>query len=316
MDQPWLSAIVPSHNGEQWLAAALQSVADQREHGIEVILVDSSDAEESLTIAARFADRLNLRAFRRPDLLPWTAKTNFGVALARAEWICMLHQDDLWLPGRSTALRRWLRQQSDGVMHLHPAHIIDGRGRKLGIWRCPLPAGAAPVPTELVFNRLLVQEFIAIPAPTIRRDAFAGVGGLDNTLQQTADWDLYLKLCQTGNIYYHSEPLACFRIHENSQTMLNSRKLCDYRNQLETVLARHIDRASPATKKQVQRLAAASLDINMALAAANAGNSTELWKALASLLGLGPWGMYRYFYYSRIIERALPRLRLRLAGGL
>ena len=39
MSVPWLSVIVPSYNGERWLAAALQSVADQRDTGIEVILI-------------------------------------------------------------------------------------------------------------------------------------------------------------------------------------------------------------------------------------------------------------------------------------
>ena len=31
---------------------------------------------------------------------------------------------------------------------------------------------------------------------------------------------------------------------------------------------------------------------------------------------LGPRGLYRYLYDSRIVERAYPRLRARLAGGL
>ena len=80
MDQPWLSVIVPSHNGERWLAAALHSVLEQNEPGIEVILIDSSDAGTSLAIAEDFSGKLEIRIQRRPDLLPWTAKTNVAVA--------------------------------------------------------------------------------------------------------------------------------------------------------------------------------------------------------------------------------------------
>src|SRR5687767_7581862 len=98
--RPWLSVIVPSHNGERWLAAALQSVVAQRDGGIEVIVIDSSDAGDSLEIVDRFSDRLAIRAYRRPDLRSWMAKTNFGVGIAQADWICTLHQDDLWLPDR------------------------------------------------------------------------------------------------------------------------------------------------------------------------------------------------------------------------
>ena len=32
------------------------------------------------------------------------AKTNFGAEQAKGNWICMLHQDDLWLANRSAEL--------------------------------------------------------------------------------------------------------------------------------------------------------------------------------------------------------------------
>src|SRR5947208_1496856 len=118
--KPWLSVIVPSHNGERWLAAALQSVVDQKDRGIEVIVIDGSETDASLDIVDSFSDKLFIRAERRPDLRAWTAKTNFGVQQARADRVCILHQDDLWLQKRCAEIRKWLSTQADGVMHLHP----------------------------------------------------------------------------------------------------------------------------------------------------------------------------------------------------
>ncbi len=316
MRNPWLSVIMPSHNGERWLAAALQSVVDQGESGIEVIFVDSSASEASLQIAASFAGKLEIRTYRRLDLVPWPAKTNFGVAEARGEWICILHVDDLWLPGRSRALRAWLSGQCGGVLHLHPAYIVDGEGKKLGIWRCPLPQSKAAVSPQIMLERLLLQNFVPVPAATIRRETFLEVGGMDEALWHTADWDLYLKLAAAGTVYYHPQPLARYRIHGNSLGALGSRNLGDFRDQLETVLDRHIEKLSGASRKAVLRLASASIEMNTALAAANAGRPLALVKAFASILKLGPLGIYRYFYYSRIIDRALPRLRARLAGKI
>src|SRR6266487_4494768 len=98
MATPWLSVIVPSHNGERWLGAALESLVDRNEPGIEVIVIDSSATDESLQIVHSFSDRLDIRAERRLDLLPWTEKTNYGVGQARGDRICIIHQDDFWLP--------------------------------------------------------------------------------------------------------------------------------------------------------------------------------------------------------------------------
>jgi glycosyltransferase involved in cell wall biosynthesis len=311
-ETPWLSVLVPSHNGERWLAAALQSVLDQNAPGIEVVLLDSSATSASLEIAEGFAGRLHIRIERRPDLVPWPAKINAGAAMARAPWICMLHQDDLWAPGRGAALRRWLSGQPNAVMHLHPAYIIDGAGKRLGLWRCPLPAGHSPA--QMLLERLLVQNFIAIPAPVIQRDAYLQVGGMDERLWYTADWDLYLKLLLAGAIYYHPEPLACFRIHGNSLTVSGSHTIDDFRSQMEIVRDRYIGRLAIG-REDALRIATVSIDLNVALAAAGNGKPGELLPALARLVALGPRKIGRYFRDSRIVERILPRLRARLAGS-
>lgn len=306
--------IIPSHNGERWLSEALQSLVEQKECGIEVIVVDTSAGDVSLQIAESYSERLNIRAYRRPDLLPWTAKTNFGVAQASSEHICMLHQDDLWHPNRCVKLREWLSASLGGVIHLHASYIIDESGKRLGLWRCPLPDGDSPVPTHTLFERLLVQNFIAIPAPTIRRDAYLSVGGLDDSLWYTADWDLYLKIASIGDVYYHSDPLAGFRVHKNSLTVLGSRNISDFRRQHEVVVDRYQEKLLPEHRQEVLRLSTASIEVNTALAAAAAGEYSQLMKAFLAVLALGPQGMRRYFFCSRIADRVVPRLRALAAG--
>jgi glycosyltransferase involved in cell wall biosynthesis len=309
MAKPWLSVIVPSHNGERWLAAALQSLVDQRELGIEVILIDTSATDVSLRIVDGFSDQLDIHAERRRDLLGWELKVNYGVSLAHADRISILHQDDLWLPGRCAELREWLSREPDAVMHLHPSYIIDEAGRRLGLWRCPLPDGRSPIPRNILLERLLIQNFISIPAPTVGRDAYLAVGGLDEELWYTQDWDLYLKLAASGNVYYHSTPLTCFRIHKNSLTMSGSRDKSDFRRQHEIVVKRHIGKLAPQLQAEVLRLAHASIDVNAALAAVVGGEVSEVLTALASVLRLGPRGIARYFDHSRIFDRVFPRLR-------
>jgi hypothetical protein len=315
MERPWLSAIIPSFNGNRWFAAALQSIVAQGDPGIEVILVDSSDSDDSLATADDFYSRLAVRTYRRPDLSSWMAKTNFAVEQAKADWICMLHKDDLWLPNRCSKVSEWLAAHPTGIMHLHSAQIIDDAGKRLGTWRCPLPSGESPVPPPVMFERLLIQNFIAVPTPTIRRDAYLKVGGLDEQLWYTADWDLYLKLLSTGEVYYHADPLACFRVHGDSLTMSGSRSSGDFRRQMETVLDRHIGKLTER-HDETRRLALASIDVNVALAAAGDGKPAQLPKAITTLFGLGPREIFQYFRHSRIIERAYPRLRARVAGRL
>jgi glycosyltransferase involved in cell wall biosynthesis len=313
IERPWLSVIIPCRNGQRWLAAALQSILDQREQGIEVLFVDASTDHASLEIVDTFSDRLNIRAFRRTDL-SYRAGTNFGVEQASADHICILHVDDLWLPDRCIQLRKWLCARPDAVMHLHACYIIDEAGKRLGFWRCPFPSGDASVPTRTLFERLLVQNFISTPTITFRRDAYLKVGGLDESLWHTADWDFYLKISSVGDICYHSDPLACYRVHRNSLTVLGSRDSADYRNQFRIVVDRHAGKLPPESRGEVLRLSEASIDVNVALAEALAGRFSHMAKAFTSILMLGPRGIHQYFVYSRIRDRLIPRVRALVAG--
>jgi hypothetical protein len=205
-----------------------------------VIAIDASATDACWQIISAFSSKLNLRAERRLELRSQTAKINFGVEQAQADRICILHDDDLWLANRSAELKKWIAVEPDAVMHLHACYIIDETGKRLGVWRCPLPATQSPVSSKVFIKRLLVQNFIAIPTPMIRRDAYLSVGGMDNLLWYGEDWDLYLKIASLGNIYYHSVPLGCYRIHNSSLTVLGSRNGSDFRRQHETIVYRHV----------------------------------------------------------------------------
>lgn len=313
--KPFLTVLMPVHCGERWIVPTLESLAAQAADDVEVLVIDGSPDGGTAGIIKRYASRLSIELHPRPDLDNWRTKTNFSVARARADHVCMLHQDDLWLPGRLAAIRRWIQGAPEAVLHLAPTQIVDQDGRALGTWRCPLPA-EAPVPAQIMVERLLVQNFIAAPTPVFRRDAWLTSGGLDLDLWYTADWDIWLKLASCGEVRYHDEVTAAFRIHGNSLTMTGSRDPSEFEAQMRTVLDRHLSRIGPQRGALIGRAARASIKINVALAAASSGSARALARAAGELLALGPVGLHRYLRDSRLVERVLPRLRARLAGAL
>ena len=314
-EAPRLTVVMPVHCGEQWLATTLESLAAQAGSDVEIIVIDTSPDTATAELVMGFADKLSLRLIHRSDLSGWQAKTNFGVARARAAHVCTLHQDDFWLPGRMTAIRDWIERAPDAVLHLAPTAIVDTNGRVLGTWRCPLPTGAA-APPALVLERLLVQNFVAVPTPVFRRDAWLACGGLDTALWYTADWDIWLKLANLGAVHYHDTVTAGFRVHGRSLTMTGSRDPGDFEAQMRIVLDRHAGRLAPARSAPVGRAARASIKVNVALAAASAGGLRRLAGAAGHVVSLGPRGLCRYLRDSRLVERVMPRVRAKLSGVL
>jgi glycosyltransferase involved in cell wall biosynthesis len=310
---PWLTVVIPSYCGEQWIDASLSSLAAEAAEGIEVLVIDSSPTSATRDLARGYSTRLRLRVLERGDLQSWQTKTNFGVQCAESTHICWLGVDDLWLPGRAAAARAWIDAAPEASLHLAPTAIIDKDGRRLGVWRCPLPAGGE-LPSALVTERLLVQNFIAAPAPVFRRDAWLGCGGLDESLWYTADWDIWLKLAACGSVYYHDPVTVGFRIHKGSLTVTGSRDSALFEDQMQIVLNRHIGKVG-GSSKEIERAARASISVNAALASASAGDPNGLLRAVTKIVRLGPAGIRRYFRDSRIVDRLMPRVRAKLTGA-
>jgi Glycosyl transferase family 2 len=312
--KPFLSVVMPVHGGAEWIAATLDSLVVAQTDGFEIILIDSSPSEDTSRVVDTYAVKLPLRTLQRSDLKPWQTKTNLGVELAAADHVCILHQDDLWLPGRSAAIRRWIESAPEAPLHFAPTVVIDRRGRRMGRWACPLPPERA-LTAEFVLERLLVQNFVAVPAVVFRRDAWLACGGMDETLWYTPDWDVWAKLAAAGSAVYHDEATTAFRIHGGSQTVAGSRDASEFRSQMQIVLDRHLGRLPVTLRQRVEPAARASISINVSLATAFEGSLPALIDAGRKILALGPGGMRRYLRNSRLRERVLPRVRAKLAGA-
>ncbi len=314
MTTPWLSVIVPTCNGEAYLASTLASIASQAAPDIEVVAVDDGSSDATLSMLQSYADRLQLRVFARRRLGNWVASTNFGLAQATGKYACFLHQDDTWLPGRIGKMRRLVADHPQAALFLHPCRYIDGQGRALGCWRSPLQAGPSSAAT--VVERLLVQNFIAVPAPLFEREAALRGGGLDETLWYTADWDFWLRLAAKGTTVYHPEVLAAFRVHPLSQTARGVARDGEMRQQIENALAKHLPawEAAHPGRKDVSQAARMSLEVNHALAGCAHGRVPNLLSLTRHGLALGRAGWYRFLRDSRIVERVAARLKARIVA--
>ncbi len=197
---------------------------------------------------------------------------------------------------------------------VHPVVFIDGTGRRIMRWRCPLPAGR-PLPPRFVHERLLVQNFIAMPAPTFSRAAVVGSGGMDETLWYTADWDLWLRATARVPTVYVPETFAAYRLHASAQTVKRSMDAAVFREQHAIVLERHADVCGPHDPRLLQ-VAHWSIDANVALSEVFHGERPRLGALAAGFVRLGPAGWRRYVRDSRIVERSGSRASMRLRGGI
>jgi glycosyltransferase involved in cell wall biosynthesis len=96
---PKISVILPTYNGERWLAEAIQSVIDQTEENWELIIVNDGSSDNTLKIAQVFAakDR-RISVISNPENLQLPTALNIGFASARGEYFTWTSDDNIYQP--------------------------------------------------------------------------------------------------------------------------------------------------------------------------------------------------------------------------
>lgn len=311
---PWLSVIITTYNGEKYLSHTLHSITIQKEKSIECIVIDDSSTDSTLSILQDYKSLLPITLVKVKKNGNWVTNTNYALSIARGEYACLLHQDDIWLENRLKICKELTLEFPEIIFFIHPSYFIDTSGNNLGIWRCPLPAYPNVVKPEIMTEKLLIQNFISIPAPIFKREFALKAGGLDKNLWYTADWDFWLKISSYGNILYYPEPLACFRVHPDSQTVKRSSYIEDFQDQLTQVMTRHWSQwnAPETIKKRIYKTASFSIEVNTFLAGVVHKKKMKGMRLLISLILLGPNEIFRFFQDSRIWERVVARLKANL----
>ncbi|NQU39082.1 MAG: glycosyltransferase [Lentisphaerae bacterium] len=312
---PWLSVIVPTYQGAQFLGDTLESIACQWSDDIEVIAIDDGSTDATREILDHYGSRIGVRVLAHTRTGNWVRNTNRALSEARGEYLCMLHQDDLWLPQRLASLRKAAAHHPNVGLFLNPSWFIDNAGRPVGRWRVPLPVGQ-PLEPSSVLMHLVVQNFIALPAPMFKRDGWRDAGPMDDTLWFLADWKLWGALAARTRTLVLPDLHTAFRVHRASQTAQRSHDANDLRQQYVDVIASMGAQLEEGHKKQ-QALAAAELntDASIALALWSHGDRASGLREFMRHPQLRPGVWHQFWRDSRMVERVAARLRIGLHTG-
>jgi len=299
---------MPTYNGERYLGQALDSVLAQGAEGIEIIIVDDGSTDGTLSILKSYAASLSMHIIAREHRGNWVSGTNEGMTLARGDYMCWLHQDDVWHPTRLRIMRQLIYTHPAADLFVHPVWYIDKDGRTVGTWRCPLWVAPECLSPAEVVERLLIHDFFASTAPIFRSAAARNSGPVDESLWSLADWDFWLKLAAQGRTCFWPRPLSSFRVHKRSLTIV---RIDDYGPQYDVILDRHIPRWAGLLPNivDIARVSRFSADVNIAFARWASGQSADICAIIVRFVLLGPSGWLRYLRDSRICERVIARLR-------
>ncbi|HEY5100424.1 MAG TPA: glycosyltransferase family 2 protein [Gaiellaceae bacterium] len=199
-----VSIVTPSLNQARYLREAIDSVRAQTHAPIEHIVVDGGSTDGTLEILGEYDE---VRWMSEPDRGQSHA-LNKGFAMARGEVLGWLNADDAYKPDAA----------SEAIMALNGAGLVYADVTRVD------DDGVNPRRIRSrnefdLWTELNLGCGIYSPSVFFTREAFHAVGGLDETLHLTMDYDLWLKIGKRFPIWHVDAVWAVQRLHAEAKTL-------------------------------------------------------------------------------------------------
>lgn len=228
---PAVSVILPAHNREGSVRAAIDSVLAQDFTDLEVIVVDDASTDGTVAQIEAIADP-RLRLLRHTENQGVSSARNTAIAAARGDLIAFQDSDDLWLPGNLSAQVAALRAASEAVAS-YCGMIVENPEEVGGKGSFYTPPKAQTVRSGKLHTALLGGNFISTQTLVVRRSAIERAGAFDPALPALVDWDFVLRLSALGPIVLVDQPFVRQRYSVNSLTRSLEKRLRGYRGILD-----------------------------------------------------------------------------------
>ncbi len=208
-----ISVVTPSYNQAPFLEACLRSVHEQSgDFDIEHIVVDGGSDDGSLEILQQWSSRIAYTS--KPDRGQSHA-LNIGIERATGDVIAWLNSDDVLLAGALDTVARFFENNPEQRWMYGRCRIIDREGaefrRAISLYKRLLMARfSLPV--------LLIENFISQPSTFFTKSLYEDVGGVDESLRFSMDYDLFLRFALVVDPGVVADELAAFRLYRDSKS--------------------------------------------------------------------------------------------------
>jgi glycosyltransferase involved in cell wall biosynthesis/GT2 family glycosyltransferase len=211
---PRLSVCLPTYNGEAYVAEAVRSVLEQSSTDFELVVVDDGSSDRTLDILQTFSDP-RLRIYQNPQRRGIPGNWNVAVGLARGEYVCVFHQDDVMLADNlARKLALFDADPSLSLVHSRAEAVVEtGAPERVAEWREKAETDFVE-DGEAYFRKLLLHgDCICAPTVIVRREQLAVAGVFNETLGYACDYEMWMKLCLEGRVGFLHDTLVRYRWH-------------------------------------------------------------------------------------------------------
>ena len=216
-DKPLVSIIIPTYNREKYILNAINSCLKQTYKNIEILVVDDCSTDKTKDLIKSINDK-RIKYFRNETNRGAPYSRNFGLRIARGEYINFLDDDDLLLPRKiELQLKKFLASEDEklGVVTCDVRFIridmdLTRKNRKKGN----------------IYKDLLMKYCVyGTETMLIKKRCLEQIRGFDTKLQSDQEYDLAMRLARICHFDYVPETLTVKKMSTNQISFTYRKKI-------------------------------------------------------------------------------------------
>lgn len=211
-----ITALIPVHNGENFLAEALRSLAMQDCRDFKVLVSNNCSTDRTAAIVEEFADKMPIDHVVHAKKMTMVENFNFAFAQVDTPYCMFLcHDDCLNAPDAFSTALRLLEDSPDLTAVFCDLDYIDAKGHVL--MHRPFKRSGRFTGDELGRASILqARNLFGIPV-LMRSSAIAGLRGTER-YSYVGDVEYYWQMSRKGPIYHVPRALFANRYHPSNST--------------------------------------------------------------------------------------------------
>lgn len=236
-----LDVLLPVKDGMPYIKDSIESILAQTFDDFLLFIIDDGSTDQTKAVIAEFANndpRINLIDFEGKGLID---ALNAGLERSTSPFIARMDADDISIPIRFERQISYLQTHPDVDVVGSWTDLIDQRGYLLDtITRYPTS------PRDIRQHLFANKNPLAHPTIMMRGDKVKALGGYRSPLKAAEDFDLWLRMAETGDLANLPEPLLRYRIHPDQVSAAQRLAQC-FASELAFICSeeRRADRTDP-----------------------------------------------------------------------
>ena len=252
-ERPRWSVMIPTYNCARYLEAALRSVLaqDPGREAMQIEVVDDHSPDDDPQEVVTRLGQGRVEFHRQPENVGVVRNLNTCLQRARGELVHVLHGDDFVLDGFYRTIDDRLRDHPEaGAAYCRHLYVDEDDDVTDAAPHEPASSGILVEGARF----LAAEQRVMTPCIVVRRSVYEQLGGFDTRLACAEDWEMWVRVASRFPVYYEEQPLACYRVHGDSNTGRNLRsgRSLDHTRLAIELFAAYFD---PTERRAVKRAA-------------------------------------------------------------